>query len=229
MAELNSLATLLADANLLYYWRYEGNANDEKNARNGTGSNVAYNASYGKYGQGVSFTASSNSYIDVSSIADGDKTYSFWLKTTANTGSIYTTDGTSVVYFKIVLGATGGGTGTNGKIAFGRNNGTSWSNVISNSLVNTGGWVHCVITISGTNVTIYINGVSDNTGTTHSSLTLNKTVTFGNLSWSKSTTDALTGYLDDFCIFSRVLTAAEVLQLYRDQSSSGFFALLGGL
>lgn len=81
MAELNSLPTLLANANLLYYWRYEGNANDEKNARNGTDLNVAYNASYGKYGQGVAFVAASNPYIDVSSIADGDKTFAFWFKT----------------------------------------------------------------------------------------------------------------------------------------------------
>lgn len=151
------------------------------------------------------------------------------LKPTANTGAIYATTGNSGVYFKIVLGGTGGGTGTNGKIAFGRNNGTAWSNVISNSLVNTGGWVHCVVTVSGTNVIIYVNGVSDNTGTTYSSLTLNEGVSFGNLSWAKNTTDALTGYLDDFCIFSRALTAAEVLQLYKERTGGSPMFFGGGV
>lgn len=55
----------LNDPSLITYLRMEGNANDTKGVNNGTASNVSFNSSYGKYGQGARFVAASSPYISL--------------------------------------------------------------------------------------------------------------------------------------------------------------------
>lgn len=62
--ELNSYSTLLGDANLQAYWRFEGNSNDSEASNNGTDTNVTYGAGYGRFGQGASYNGS-NAYTNI--------------------------------------------------------------------------------------------------------------------------------------------------------------------
>jgi len=82
--ELNSYPTLLNDASLQAYWRFEGNSNDSKNSNNGTDTNVTYGTSYGKFGQGASYNGTS-SYTNIpynSTLRSMAMTLNFWIRRT---------------------------------------------------------------------------------------------------------------------------------------------------
>ena len=79
--------------------------------------------------------------------------------------------------------ASWGNTGTNhnvqfrmnsGKLEFGIFDGSNWSSTSSSGSINTGNWMHVAVVKNGTNVTLYINGVADATGTNNTSPTLNQ-------------------------------------------------------
>ena len=44
--------SLFSDANLVSYYKLEGNSNDSKGSNNGTDTSVDYGTAYGKFGQG---------------------------------------------------------------------------------------------------------------------------------------------------------------------------------
>ena len=54
--------------NLTAYFKFEGNSIDAVGSYSGTDSNVTYNTSNGKIGQGAGFTGSLNSFISVPNI-----------------------------------------------------------------------------------------------------------------------------------------------------------------
>ena len=74
------------------------------------------------------------------------------------------------------------------------------------------GWAHFVLTQTGTNVTVYINGAYANSAnTTYSINTENLKNQIGG-----SGTDWVNGTIDDVMIYNRALSASEVAELYRN-------------
>lgn len=230
MAEL-SLLPLFSDA--VSYWRLEGNSNDSKGSNNGSDTSVTYGVNYGRYGQGALMNGSS-SYINVSHAASlnlsSNVSIACWIK---YAGSDIGGEGSMGWFFKgnntpsnranysMIWNGTGAGTGT-GKINFfnGSNNNSdtfTWSNPTSYHLF-------VVTAASGGNIKYYFDGVQQGATKTMSgslttntdNLTIGKVGPFGQF---------FNGSMDDIILFSKILTDAEILTLYNDLVSGGYYFL----
>ncbi len=223
--------SLYNDPNLLAYYRFEGNSNDIKGGHNGNDTSVTYGTSYGKFGQGALLSNASNSRItvgDVNGTGNNAVTITAWIKPTS-----FTTVHTD----RAMFGSNG--FGSNGQFAFmmttrvGYYNDRlssyvygipdpGWDVNYVSSAISDQNWHHVATTIDVNNKTIkyYIDGVLDktNTFTTTPSLDLSN-VLLG--SWYvNSAYRSFDGLLDDLAIFSRVLSVAEIANLYSGGQSS---------
>ena len=89
---------------------------------------------------------------------------------------------------------------------------SSSSGIISNSTVSAGEWTHVVATRSGTALTLYINAVSEATGTSSADLHDNGTLRIGT---SRNQSSYFDGKISNVKLYKgKALTAAEVLQNY---------------
>ena len=212
------------DANLVSYWKLDGNSNDSKGSNNGTDTSITYNASYSPYtnfGQGALFngfsskitTANTTSVTGLSGI-----TISGWIYPTslATTDKIYLSSGLSTEdapwYCRI---------STNGKLNFfvdkDASNYSYFSTTATPIVINN--WYHVVMTWTGaTSMAIYVNGQSlaggyANGGTGATTMkSLNSPIHTGSL---QGTSFWYAGNQDDTAIFSRALSASEVNELYQ--------------
>jgi len=199
MAELNGTA-LISDGNLKAYYRFEGNSNATTAGVNGTDTaTVTYNASYGKYGQGVLIDGSTGK-IALSTYNYKPMSFVAWVyPTTDQTNYILGTavDGNYNWRLNVTTGVQDLSKG--GIAAIGA----------SNTQVPLNQWSHVAVTydLSG-NFVFYLNGTSDGSGTG------NQTITSQVLNIGKYTTiTSFAGRIDDLAIFDRVLTGAEVATL----------------
>lgn len=203
--------------NLVSYWRMEGSSKDSLGANNGTDTNIAYSAIYGKLFQGMSPTGTlTGTGIDVGNAAalrtTGDFTVSLW--------------------FNLQVNAQAGLFESGGQVASPYQNFTIWYNsgqgILFRVRDNAGGlpvnivytfsstatWTHVVATMSGTTATLYINGTAQPTGTftgTRNSLTNNCNIGGG---ISDTSERIIQGYIDEVGFWSRALSSSEVTQLY---------------
>ena len=225
MAALELFETpLFSDANLLSYWRMEGNSNDSKASADGTDTSITYSAGNGKFGQGAGFNGST-SKITVPDSNDldltGSHSISCWFNTNVNNAN------------KSMVEKYSGGNGyalrlnSNGKLVFynQENGGANTDFVLGDITVTTGVWTHAVATYDGTNLRIYLNGASDATPVAHTggNTASAATLKFG-VRGDTGDVQFWDGELDDIAIFDRALTADEVLSLY-----TGVFATGGNL
>lgn len=205
-------SSLRNDANLISYWRFEGNSNDSKDSNNGSDTSISYNSSYGRFGQGASFNGSSSaiSFGNPSNLQlTSNLSVSCWLyfNTLSGTHMILAkwedTDGTnsynilqvgSTLYFRI------SGTGTD----------------INNSyttIPSTGVWYHVVGTYKPSDkVRVYLNTV-EGTSVDAPASCYNSS---SNVRLGRNLNGYYyNGYIDDLAIFSRTLTSTEVISIYR--------------
>ncbi|MBU1092548.1 LamG domain-containing protein [Patescibacteria group bacterium] len=201
---------LFDDADLVAYWRLENNAEDSKNSYDGTASNITYAA--GKFGT-AAVGNGSNGYITMGvqsalNITTGNATWSFWMRFTsfANqpmcfSNGLYNTYG----YFFRVPSA--------GLAYFRSNQSGAHQDIPIEHALSVDTTYFITITKSGTTINIYVNGSLDGTGSitnptssTEPFYLLNYTPTGLTLSPS--------GWIDDFAVFSSVLTTTEISNLY---------------
>lgn len=165
----------------------------------------------GKLGQALNFNGST-SYIDVGTTPSalnltGDLTVSAWIKpNSAGEGN-----------FGRIIDSMN--TGSNG-IAFEINasNGLGFQQVVNSNtnILTFGQWQHVVVTLSGTTVTFYVNGASAGSGTQSPPASTAENFVIGNRMAGDRTFD---GGLDDVRIYSRALSASEVLALYKSAAT----------
>lgn len=198
---------LYSDANLVSYYRLEGNSDDSKSSNNLTASNISYGISYGKYGQGALFNGSTSKLLSSASIIAGNsnRTVMLWYYPTSNASLQF-------IYTKMLDQANPG-------LFLANNSGTL--RLVYRAASDTGfnagpltlnTWQHIAITqTSGGTVEIYQNGVDTGGGTVTMFANTNKEC-FG-----RSDTDGafgLSGNLDDIAMFNRTLSATEILDYY---------------
>ncbi|NTW32416.1 MAG: LamG domain-containing protein, partial [Bacteroidetes bacterium] len=151
---------LYSDASLVSYWRMEGNSNDSKGINNGSDNSITYGNSYGKFGQGASFSSASSSNIvkTSSSLPTGSsaRSISLWFKTsTTGVSQSLVSWGTNSPSQACILYITAG-------------NVINWSpwggQTQSTTVVTNGLWHHVVWTTDGVtgHGKLYIDGI-DNT------------------------------------------------------------------
>lgn len=223
----NTLVALDIDANLQARYTFNGNANDVAGtAQNGTLMGNATTVNDAIRGQVLSLDGS-NDYISLSAHTSTFATYSqgtfaTWIKTTA------TGDRT---IFDIGDGAT-----QQNFVSFYLNNGQLSFSVVdgnvsvlethSTALVNDGNWHHVAVTVSSSGNQLYIDGVAAARTFVVGSASTNKFITDLN---SKTATHIgaydngdingeFLGLMDDFRIYNRVITVAEIATLASDLS-----------
>ena len=222
---------VLGDTSCVAAYTFEGNANDLSTNYNGTASNVIYDysgtvsgATYvtGKFGKAASFDGT-NDYIsaDNPNASGGARSFSAWIKTTS-TG------------FQTIIG-NGGASHARGLNMFVYNNklySTSGTGSAENygptssANVNTGEWVHCALTMSGTAsgsiLKTYVNGTLDGTHTTTVAITdTSDAFRIGGRYINGSYASAwFNGQIDQVRIFSKELSPGEINSLYNETTTT---------
>lgn len=218
-------STLYNDANLVSYWRFEGNSNDAKGTNNGTDTSITYGVSNGRFAQGASFNNSAyiRSTHNSSQTITGSITISAWVKVNS-----------AVAWSDIVWkGRDNGGSdrpqnymidlGSTGLIPrFGYTASNNYHVWQSGTSITTGTWNHIVTTFTygtGSSIKMYINGVavSGSWAAGDGSAapgTVTDDLLFGGAWVSGAVANKYNGAIDDVALFSRALTEAEVHALY---------------
>ena len=229
---------ILGDTSCIATYTFEGNADDLSNNYDGVAtSDVAYdyngteyNITYaaGKFDKAAVFNGT-NSYITAGNpnAAGGARSFSAWIKTTSTSfQSIITNGGAShasglnmFVYNNKLFSTSG--------------NGSSAENYgpTSSANINTGAWVHCVLTMSGTAIgsilKTYVNGVLDGTHTTTVLITdTYNTFRIGGRTLSGSNTQFFNGEIDQVRIFAKELSSGEVNSLYNETTTTAALATI---
>ena len=198
------------------YYKLDNSAEDETGSYDGTETNIEYR--FGRFGQAAVF--GSGSRIEISSSNKPDlstATISFWLKTTSTSTQALIGEGYSSNRWgnlQIYLDSN--------KLNARSGNASSAEDLpwLSTSDVNTGNWVHCVVTISGNTSKIYINGSLETTKTltvtraaTTNPFTIGQMYANGSLftSWVNDC------QIDQVRIYSTALDSDQVSQLYNEK------------
>jgi len=206
--------------NLVAYYKLDessGDAADSVGSNTLTNSNVTYVAS--KIKKGGAFNGSSSTLYK-SSFSSGITnvvTISCWVKITdSTTQRVVLSFGKDAGGSGIALFAYGFST-LNYKFFFEFGSGSG--RVLTTTTPSVDTWYHLAVTADGTNIKIYLNGLLENTvGTAGSVASSGAAISLGSL-LSSNTPPAPTTYyhnggLDEVGIWSRALSAAEILALY---------------
>lgn len=219
------ISSLINDANLKAYYRFNSGALTVDSSTNGvtlTNNNTVGEAT-GKFGIGAdggsSNTNKSLSTSDTLGIDGGSITISCWIKLNTEIASslwffVFQGNNTSKVSYQMRYEYNGG----TRRMLFNRGRlSISDDAVIQNIALGTSNWHHLVLTYDGTNVRGYIDGSL--VGTTASS---------GNGSGTQVVGTYVLGpdfypsaIIDDLAIFNRALNSSEISNLYTE--GSGFF------
>ena len=198
----------------VHQYTFDGNTNDTGSSpANGTGNGTTF--VIGKVGQAVDINGGTQYVSLPTGIVSGmtNFTIATWVKldTTATWRRIF--DFGSSTSVNMFLVPTAGSTiryaiTTGGNGAEQRINGTS--------ALSTGVWHHVAVTLNGTTGTLYVDGVSVGT---NSAMTLNPaslgSTTLNYIGKSQYADPNLDGQIDQFRIYNRALSAAEVLTLFQ--------------
>ncbi len=215
------------------YWSFNGKdisgttAYDRSGAGNTGTTSGSPSVTPGKIGQGIALDGSDDyiSIADASSIDydyNQDFSFSVWVKLPSTQSD--TSGGDNFIiekwsasggypYVLRVYNQTYGTSGDRGKVVFRRYDGTNSPGVTSTSALNDNAWHHVVGTKSGSTLRIYIDGASQGTSTdTTTTTTTNASPLY--IGTRGGSTNNLTGSVDEFRLYNRVLTADEVSALY---------------
>lgn len=213
--------------NIVASYKLDGNANDFFVTNNGTlqGSPTATTNRFNIANSAYQFNGTTQ-YVSTanSSVNPGVFTVSIWFKTTTAGGKL------------IGFGSSQTGFSTNadrhiymandGRIFFGVKPGGVFKTVNSTATYNDGNWHMATGVLSASGMVLYIDGVliaQDATTITAESTTGYWRLAYDNIdSWASTPTNRFfNGSLDDAYIYSRALSAAEVMQLYNATEGVG--------
>ena len=198
----------LTDGLVAYYKLDEssGNASDSSGAGNTLTNSGTTAFTTGKINNGVNFTATAGQRLSITSAlgytSTVDRTWAYWVKTTTFVG--YLVDNTL--------------TDTTGRMLMYQNTPTSdirlWvnGNELATSALTAGTWYYIVITKSGSTYTFYLNNSS--LGTVSPGAVVGYTKNLFYLGSSFVGGSEGNAVVDEFGIWSRVLSATEISQLY---------------
>ena len=205
------------DANLISYWRMEGNSNDSKGTNNGTDTAITYSKANGKFGQGAGFNGTSSKIVIPDSAnlsALNSFTVVAWVNPTGLTAAdqyqIVTRDaGSPNREWQFCITPDASHVNTMRVVAF--SSPTTFSVVYSNTSLSNSSWQHAAFTYNGSNVIFYLNGLAD--GNPACSQIITNTASTTDIG-DQNGSGFFKGNIDDVAIFNRVLTATEIFQLY---------------
>ncbi|MFZ1699482.1 MAG: LamG domain-containing protein [Pyrinomonadaceae bacterium] len=197
------------------WWKGQNDANDVFGVNHGTLENGATFAP-GRVGQAFSFdgvddlvSAPDNPILNIT----GDLTIEGWINPTTVGGQQRVIvnkrnfDNSNVTYAFFV--------DTNGQLAYYAKTGGSFQYARSKMVIPTNVFTHVATTISGSTITLFINGVADGSTT----LTVGRPATSGRLSIGHgedvtNADDYFAGVIDELSLYSRSLSSGEIQAIY---------------
>ena len=191
------------------------------NANNST-TNLSDPTTSGQIDGAMAFTAANSDYIDVGTGASlsitGDITMSTWIKSSAlvnSSNSDFRLFNKNMAYYLLFDYPSG-----DGKLKLVIYDGASFLNVASTqSSWSADTWYYVTVTRNGSNVVIYVNGTSNNTGTISGSISTNSnTLQIGR---SSSNQSYWNGSLDDVRISNSARAAEWIKFEYHNQGDTG--------
>lgn len=220
MVELQQYPTLLNDANLTNYYRFEGNSNDSKGSANGTDTSVDYGSNIAGFGQGAIFNSSNDQIVVTNLIPQGSNFTMIayiYLDSTGTLKGIYdqrrSSDGYPLITWSVEAS-------NEVRIQFRDSNLTNYGALSSNTAITSGVLYQLAVTKSGSTITLYLNGVADGSFTNNAVWDACNTALIGQTYDGGS---AMIGKHYDFSIFSRALSSTELLNFYNATSISSKF------
>ena len=201
------------DANLVSYWRFEDNPNDETGTNNGTVTGATY-TSLGKFGGAYDFDAD-NDYISIAA----DPSLNFGANTDFSVSAWIYADASANNYI-LSSGAGGAGEGwwlfriLNNALQAGLDDGTTLVTT-TGTLALQDAWHHVVATFDRDgNVTLYVDATADGSADISGIGSIDTTDDYTIGGRSVSLTYEFDGRIDEFKIYSRLLTPTEITTLY---------------
>ena len=219
------------NTNLVGYWTLDGDVTDSLGINNGASSNVTFSNSYGKINQGANFVRGSSAMNTQTSTGFPTGNVPFTVSCWSNLRS-YNIPGYGAKIFEMGLSVNNvyiviGNDGVNPTtIAYGTDSANRIYTPASFSL-NT--WYHYVFTYDGTTASLYINGTLVDSAV--KTLTIDASyprLNFGSNYFNDAST-RYDGYLDEFGLWSRCLTATEASYLYNSGNGLAYTAPLFNL
>lgn len=211
--------------NQALYLKLDGNSNDSVGSNNGTDTSITYSSGNGKIIQGAG--GSTGSKIALGNPAalqiSGAQTVSFWFKAGSQSGA------TRIVFFSGgISGVSDGAIGiihyASGYLSFQISNGSSLHAIEPSSGATAsdfldGNWhMITLVFIPSTSWTLYRDGVqySQITSSVISSRTTSKNWSIYKIDTDQSANarDGFDGNIDEFGVWSRALSGAEITELY---------------
>lgn len=207
--------SLINDANLVSYWKMDGNSRDSKGTNHGTDTAMTYGSAYGKFGQGGYFNGSSSQILtglNPSTTLGQKFSISVWFYST------------SVTNYKGIVGGHGGSSQgiimqqySTGIMNAGYGNGSTW--VYVSSPISANMWNHIVFVVDVPNtIYLYLNGILVSSAAATTNVSHLTTLWIGKD--YESSDRFFQGNIDDVSIFNRALSAAEVFEIYSKGESS---------
>lgn len=217
---------LFTSASLKAYYRLEGNSNDAKGSHNGSDTNITYNASYGKFGQGASFNDAS-SVISITDSSDfkptsGSYTFGCWMYPTGdgNLFQSYADSGGTASGIEVISIGTG-------YTINHANNGSIVSLSQSGTPITASTWNLLVVAYDGTTLYVYVNGVLNNSGAlANPSYLATSYVELGRRNNGGSQTNYYGGYMDDVFFYNGYMWTATDVSNYYNGNWSNFLPFL---
>lgn len=203
-------STLFSDPDLVHYWRLDGNANDSSGSNNGTATNVTWAAA--EFNDGAFFNGST-SKIDLTTFAfdSTNMTVVMWVNVSSSApdrAMMLHSQGTQ--YWEVGIDVSG----SNRRIEYQDNVAGRIVAVPDGGTLADGNWHQVAVTKSGASIEVYIDGSSKATGTGISGNS-NSGATKSSLGYdATSNANFFKDGLDDVAIFTQVLTAQEISELY---------------
>ena len=203
---------IFGDGSCKALYRFDGNANDESGNYHGTETDATYGG--GVYERGAVFNGVSNSYVSYPfnyEMFSGDFTISLFAKGTSSDGYLFSALPTVNNPQQIAFYISSGGINTSMNVANTYYKVTSSLGNLATEFTN------IVMTVSGTTLKQYVNGVETGSITIPSHiLTTLVNYTSGASFYNGSIIARWTGSVDQVRIFNRAITAQEVATLYAE-------------
>ena len=197
-------------ANLVSYWKLDGNSQDDIGSNNGTATAITFSDANGRIKQGAGFNGSSSVIRTSTSLSFADLTFSAWIKTAFNPGQIVANENSGagpyvarmfVGSHKLNLALVLTGTG-------------SLTLLSGSTTIDDGNWHFVVATRSGGTYKIYVDGNLDAQTAGSTLPTTSVPIAIGAEKYGGSLYDVINGAIDEVGIWSRALSAPEISLLY---------------
>lgn len=228
-------STLYSDADLNYYWEFEGNSTDTKGGNNGTDTAITYSTANGKFTQGAGFTIASSSAIGIGQLGyAGQFSFLAWFKTSTTSTYQFICQNWKETGAPLFSGFTYYVDNSNhlsGLIA--RNTG-GLDAIAGTTNVCDGNWHFGAYTRDATNIHIYVDGTEDATPVAAAAASYVSTFPRIGARCNAGANDLfMNGAIDDLAIFNRCLSSTEINNHWLGNDSTlssaaaGYRGLLG--